>query len=229
MEKSYAEYLLKKTTEDYNLIAKQFSSTRRFFWRELLPLIQYIRPGEKVLDLGCGNGRLFGVLKDKQVDYVGVDSAEKFVEIAQENYPEGKFQVASALNLPFSDNYFDKVYSIAVFHHIPSEEFRLLFLKEVRRVVKPGGLLLLTVWNLNQLKSIKLILRYTFLKLLGLSKLDFGDVLVSWGKTCQRYFHNFTQRELRQTVQKADLKVKKVGILKRLERKDNNIYIIAKK
>ena len=229
MNKEYAKSLLKKTTEDYNLIAGQFSSTRRFIWEDLKPLAHYTIPGERVLDLGCGNGRLLQIFKNVAVDYFGIDSSEKLIEIAREKYPEDRFRVADAFNLSFPDNYFDKVYSIAVFHHIPSKELRLQFLKETKRVLKPRGLFIITVWNLNQLRSMRLILKYTILKIFGLSKLDLGDVLVPWGKTCQRYIHNFTQASLKKIVKKADFTIKEVGILKRPEMKDSNIYLVAKK
>lgn len=184
-------------------------------------------PNDKVLDLGCGNGRLLQLLKDMDIEYFGIDNSEELIRLAKQEYPNNNFRVADALNLPFPDNYFDKVYGIAIFHHIPSEELRLRFLEEVKRVLKPKGILIMTVWNLNQIKNWKLILKYSFLKIIGLSKLDFGDVLVPWAKTCQRYVHNFSRRGLSKLVKKAGFQVKEIGILKRPEKKDNNIYIVV--
>lgn len=229
MRKKYAEYLLRKTKKDYNKIADQFSSTRRFLWNDLLSLVQYTIPGDRILDLGCGNGRLFQVLKDKDVNYLGVDFSEKLIEIAKAKYPGVKFQITDALNLPFPNNYFDKIYSIAVLHHIPSEEFRLKFLEEAKRVLKPEGFLILTVWKLSQLKSVKLILKYAILKILGLSHLDFGDVFVPWGKTCQRYIHNFSEKELKKLLEKSGFKVKEIETIKRPEKKDTNIFVVVEK
>lgn len=229
MKREYADYLLKKTKQDYNRIAQEFSSSRRFIWKDLEFLIQYTMPGDRVLDLGCGNGRLFQILKDMEIEYFGVDVSEKLIEIAKKRYHQAKFQVADALNLPFPNNYFDKIYSIAIFHHIPSEKFRLRFLKEAKRVLKPGGLLILTVWKIRQLKSIKLILKYSFLKILGLSQLDFGDILNPWGKKCKRYVHNFSQRGLRKLLEKSSFKIKEIDTIKRPERKDTNIYVVVEK
>lgn len=229
MNKEYAKYLLEKTTEDYNLIARQFSSTRRFIWRGLESLSQYVLPREKVLDLGCGNGRLLQIFKDIDIDYIGVDSSEKLIEIARRIYPGTRFQVANAINLAFPNNCFDKVYSVAVLHHIPSKELRLQFLRGVLRVLKPGGLLVLTVWDLGNLRGWKLNLKFGILKILGKSKLDFNDVFVPWGKTCQRYIHCFTKRELKKLAAGAGFKVKEVGILKMPEAKENNIYLVAEK
>jgi len=252
MNLDYAEYLLKKTIQDYNLIAEEFSRTRERIWPEMRFLFdEYLIPREKILDIGCGNGRFLEIFKEKKVDYFGVDSSERLIEIAKKRYPEKeflplakgmpeakgvhKFQVASALNLPFPDNYFDKVYSIAILHHIPSEEFRFQFLKEARRVLNQEGLLILTVWNLWQRKTAwKLLFKHTFLKIAGKSKLDFKDIFYPWkssdGKILiQRYIHFFTKNELEKLAKKSNFKIKEIGILKRKEGIQSNIYLIAEK
>jgi tRNA (uracil-5-)-methyltransferase TRM9 len=248
MKKEYAEYLLKKTKEDYNKIAEEFSRTRSQVWEEVRFLFDdYVIPGEKVLDLGCGNGRFFEVLKDKErffevlkdkeVDYIGVDFSEKLIEIAKKRFPEAKFQVADALNLPFPNSFFDKVYSIAVFHHIPSKEFRQRFLKEIRRVLKPEGLLILTCWNLWQKSKTKsLIFKFILLKIFGKSKIDFKDILMDWRGIPSCYFHCFTKKELRKAIERVKFKVIEEGeILVGVERKispklpNSNFYIIAQK
>ena len=229
MDKEYAKYLLERTRQDYNLIAEQFSSSRRFIWKGLEPLYYYALSKDKVLDLGCGNGRLLQIFKEIDIKYTGVDSSEKLIEIAKKTYPNAIFQVAEALHLPFPNNDFDKVFSVAVLHHIPSKELRLQFLEGVKRVLKPEGLLILTVWDLYRWRGWKLILKFSILKLLGRSKLDFEDIFVPWGKTCQRYIHCFTNKELKKLLEKAGFKIKETGILKMPEGKETNIYIIAQK
>jgi len=230
MDSKYAQYLLEKTIRDYNLIAEQFSRTRYSIWPELNLFGEYIIAGERILDLGCGNGRLFELFQDKQVDYIGVDNSEKLIEIAKKKYPQAKFQVADALSLPFPNNYFDKVLSIAVLHHIPSEEFRLQFLREARRVLKPEGLLMLTVWDLwRRPSSLKLIAKFALLKIIGKSKLDFKDIFVPWQKTVDRYVHCFTKSEIKKLVRKSNLTIRRVGIFRKGKTKNYNIYIVAEK
>jgi ubiquinone/menaquinone biosynthesis C-methylase UbiE len=238
MEKSYAEYLLKKTKEDYNLIADEFSRVRTRIWEEMRFLIDdYVMAGEKILDLGCGNGRLYQTLKEKKVDYVGVDPSEKLIEIAKRRFPEAKFQTADTLRLPYPNNFFDRIYSIAVLHHIPSEGFRLQFLREAKRILKPEGLLILTVWNLWQKTKIrKLIFKFTLLKIFGKTKLDFKDILMNWQGMEDCYFHCFIKRELRKLVEKTTFDFMENGeILVGSEKKkfpklpNSNFYIIAKK
>lgn len=229
MDKEYAQYLLKNNRENYNLISEEFGGTRRFAWNELFPLAKYTSPGDRVLDLGCGNGRLQQIFKDIDIDYTGVDNSERLIEMAKKEYSDNKFQVADALKLPFTDNYFDKIYSIAVFHHIPSKELRQQFLQEAKRVLKPGGLLVLTVWNLWQLTGWKANFKYFASKILGLSKLDFKDVFVPWGKLCQRYIHCFTKKELEILAKKSGFQVKETGVLNRQKGRGSNIFIIAEK
>lgn len=229
MDKQYSQYLLNKTREDYNKIAEDFARTRGFVWEELDFLIKYTTQGDKVLDLGCGNGRYFEVFKNKNIGYTGVDNSEKLIEIAKQNYPEIDFRVGDALNLPFADNYFDKIYSFAVLHHIPSRQLRLLFLREAKRVLKPKGILILTVWKFNNRKQFKLIFKFYILKLLRKNKLDYRDVIIPWARTTQRYVHLFSKRELKNLLKKANLKTKKIGVIFRKSKKTGNIYIIAKK
>jgi tRNA (uracil-5-)-methyltransferase TRM9 len=235
MDKKYAEYLLVKTREDYNRIAIYFSNTRSFLWKELIPLAKYVKSGERVLDLGCGNGRLYSFLKERNVEYVGIDSSEKMIEIAREKNQEGnpKFEVVEALDLPFSDNNFDKVYSIAVLHHVPSSEFRLKFMKEIKRVLKPKGEVVLTVWNLAQ-KDKWTLIKYTILRIFGKSELGPGDVFCSWkspeGKVlARRYIHCFSKPELEEIVKEAGFRVKESGFLPRGKSEKANIYLVAQK
>lgn len=249
MEREYAEYLLEKTKNDYNLIAEQFSRVRQRIWLEMKFLFDdYLFPGEKILDIGCGNGRFLEIFKEKKADYFGIDTSEKLIEIAKKRYPKKeplpatkkkgapevkgmhKFQVANALNLPFPANFFDKVYNIAVFHHIPSQEFRLQFLKEARRVLKPEGLLILTVWNLWP-RFTKLIFKFALLKLFGQSKLDFKDIFKSWQGIPKCYFHCFTKRELEEIIEKIGFKLKRseIIIVDRGKKPNFNFYVVAKK
>jgi SAM-dependent methyltransferase len=233
MEKEYAEYLLKRTEEDYNLIAADFARTRAFIPEDIKNLTRYTKELEKVLDSGCASGRLFEVLKPKKIDYFGVDTSKELIKIAKRKYPEAKFQTADCLSLPFSDNFFDKVYSISILHNIPSKEFQLRYLKEARRVLKPKGLLILRVWDFWRRKAaLKLIFKYTFFKIIGGSQLSFKDVFVPWkepdGKILiQRYFHCFTKRELEELVKESGFKIKKSWRAGKDPR--TNIYLIAEK
>jgi len=209
MKKEYAEYLLNKTKEDYNLIAHDFSRTRGKIWEEVAFLFDAGK-GERVLDLGCGNARYYELLKNTR--YTGIDFSEKLIEIARKKYPDADFRVQNALDLKFENETFDKVYSIAALHHIPSREFRLKFLMEARRVLKPNGKLILTVWKFRGLK-------YFLLK----------DFIKPWAKINSRYYHSFSKRELANLLSKSGFKIQKIGVIKNMRKNRQNIYAIAQK
>lgn len=230
MDKKYAEYLLSKTKEDYNLIAEDFSRTRQSVWPETINLFdKYLREGDKVLDLGCGNGRYFEYFKEKKTDYWGVDGSEKLINVARGRYPEARFQVADALTLPFSGEFFDKVFCIAALHHIPSKELREKFFQEARRVLKPGGILVVTVWDFKELKEFFLVLKSFILKISGLSKLDIRDFWEPWGNKAKRYYHYFSQKELISLAEKAGFKTRDFGIIKNEKGNRRNTYLVAEK
>ncbi|MDD5043260.1 MAG: class I SAM-dependent methyltransferase [Patescibacteria group bacterium] len=199
MKEEIAQKLLKKVKESYNIISGDFSATRGYIWPDLEIFGKYIKAGDKVLDLGCGNGRLYDFLKNKSINYFGVDNSEALINEAKKKYPEiaDKFQVGDALDLNFPDNHFDAVMMVAVLNHLPSKELRLQVLNNVKRVLKPDGYLLMTNWNLYQKKYRPLIIKYSLLKLIGKSPLDFGDCLVPFGQEkVKRYYHSFTKKEI---------------------------------
>ncbi|MDD2732095.1 MAG: class I SAM-dependent methyltransferase [Candidatus Pacebacteria bacterium] len=229
MDKKYAQYILNKTKDDYNLIADDFSRTRDDIWDELMFLFEDVKEGEKMLDLGCGNGRFYKVFKEKNADYIGVDNSEKLIEIAKKRYPEADFQTADSLNLPFPNSYFNRIYAIALFHHIPSKKLRLLFLKEAKRVLKEKGVLILTVWKFYRLKDYLRIIRYAFLKIIRRSKLDFKDIFEPWGNKTNRYYHWFSKREVEGLLKQSGFEIKEVGIVRNKRGNRKNIYLICEK
>ena len=236
MKQDYAKCLLEKTKTDYNQIAEEFSNTRRHIWDEIKFLFEeYIRPNDIVLDLGCGNGRYLPLIKEKAGKYFGVDNSGELIGLAKNRYPGENFQTADALELPFEDNFFDKIYCLAVLHHIPSEELRLKFFQEAKRVLKPGGILILTVWKLKSKNGLDLtfelylILKYILGKFILGSQLDYRDIFEWWGKKIKRYYHCFSQRELISLARKDNFDIVKSGIIKNSRGNRNNIYLVVKK
>lgn len=203
--------ILIKTYKDYNAIADKFSSARKNVWQEFNFLFNNVKKGERVLDLGCGNGRFYENLKN--TDYTGIDVSERLIEIAREKYKGVDFRVASALDIPFKDFEFDKVFSLAMLHHMP-KKYHNIFVKETKRILRSNGLLILTVWNLKDRKE-----------KLDVKKLSEKEILIPWHGAQDHYFYIFDLNELKELfkefklINEGEIKIKKFS----------NYYLILKK
>ncbi len=104
---------------------------------------QYVR-GD-VLEVGCGEGRGVELLMRKANSFTAVDKIEEALVVLRERFPTGKF---ISMNIPplgdLKDNSYDCVVSFQVIEHIKND---LLYLKEINRVLKPGGIALFTTPN----------------------------------------------------------------------------------
>lgn len=224
MRKEYANEILVASKAGYEMIAADFSRTRGTFWEELLFVRDLIPKGARLLDIGCGNGRFLGAPLDESIDYTGLDFSEKLIKVARERYgsrTNTTFVAGDALNLPFPDNSFDVVVSFAVIHHVPSRAYRVQFLREAKRVVKPGGLIIITAWNVWHAKP-WIILKYTLKKICGFSRLDFGDAFLGFGKQKNaRFVHALSKRELFSLACEAGLTVEKFDIIRRPSGEEN--------
>jgi SAM-dependent methyltransferase len=103
-------------------------------------LLGEVKPGERVLDLGCGAGRFLTALKDAGAHAVGAEIADAAAERARATGAEVRL-VEPDGTLPFGHGEFDLVWCSEVLEHIP-DVGQALF--EIRRVLRRGGRLLLT-------------------------------------------------------------------------------------
>jgi len=80
--------LLELVKRNYEEIAADFDMTRKnCVWPELAKLAELVKDGDRVLDVGCGNGRLLRALTGKSIEYLGVDSSSELIEMARKNFP----------------------------------------------------------------------------------------------------------------------------------------------
>jgi len=213
MKKDVQIKLLKIVHDNYRDIAAQFDVTRKkYIWPELAKVLSGLKDGDSLLDVGCGNGRLIENLGNKNISYLGVDNSEELIKLAKINYPEQNFKVLDILKLETLTQKFDLVISVAVLHHLPSQELRLEALKKLKSVTTPGGQIIFSVWKLWSNKKYKKYLwQNIWQKLTFKSNLDFGDLLFPWKNNrgeavSERYYHAFTKRGLKRLLNLAGLK-----------------------
>ena len=132
-----------KTADEYIASGKEHVHTML----EMLRKANYSLRGKRVLDLGCGGGRMIRHLREyaDSGEIWGADvSAEYILWCKQYLGPLFKFATTTTLpHLPFEDRYFDFVYTGSVFTHI--DDLHDSWLLEIRRVLSPGGMFYVTV------------------------------------------------------------------------------------
>jgi ubiquinone/menaquinone biosynthesis C-methylase UbiE len=154
----------------------------RWTWRREL-LQRELRPGDRWLDLGCGAGR-FTALADGGI---GVDVAPSALERARENVPDGDFRlVEEDGTLPLGHGEVDLVWCSETVEHVADA---LGLLEECRRVLKPGGRLLLTTPG------------HPWLRRVGIAALRFDAHFDPLGQ----HLRFFTRRSLERTLAAAGL------------------------
>jgi SAM-dependent methyltransferase len=241
MNKQTQNELLNIVKKNYQEIVKHFSETReKYLWPELLKLTKSVPDKSKVLDAGCGNGRLVKAFLEKEIHYLGVDNSRDLIEQAKLKYVSEKifldnkvklkikssdidFKVADILDLgSIGDVDFDYVFSIAVLQHIPGRNLQIQVLRQLRNKIKKDGKIILSVWNMwsseweTRGKSFrKQIFKFFLLRLIGKNKMDFGDIVFDWKnpkgeKVSRRYYHAFWKRELKKIIKKAGLRIEKI-------------------
>lgn len=212
MKPEFARYVLEKVSADYDTIADEFSATReRLTWPETARFREFVEDGAHILDIGCGNGRAYQLFEGMAIAYDGIDVSRKLIAHAKRLNDDilMEFTVGSMMAIPSEDGQYDAAVALAVFHHIPSERFRVQALRESLRVLKPGGWLLMTNWSRWQISDIGSHLASLKRRLAG-SEYDVRDLLVPWkrGKErVDRYYHAFTTRELRRLCAQAGFDV----------------------
>lgn len=163
-----AAFDVKERTEKYfNSTATDYdnSSDGKFvkcMYQEILERADRI-PAEKILDLGCGNGNVIALLKDRKIaQYFGVDISEMMVKEAAKRLGGGAVvMTGDAENIPFGDSYFDLIICNASFHHYPNPQKAV---EEMKRVLKPEGSIILgdpTVPGRILTKIFNLMMKYS--------------------------------------------------------------------
>ena len=202
----------------YDKIAKEFSDSRHYKWPWITDFIEKhtlnTQPTQNtVLDIGCGNGRNIEYYSSIKNKIIGIDNSIEFINICKTKSLE--VYLSDMNSLKFKNESIDFILSIASFHHLTNEDDRIKSINEMYRVIKKGGLILLSVWSKNQPSKTKRTLD------------NYGDTIVPWkskdGKIYDRYYYIFKIDELVNLIESSGFKI--------LEKKwdcGNEIFIIQK-
>ncbi|MGF1427198.1 class I SAM-dependent methyltransferase [Kitasatospora sp. LaBMicrA B282] len=103
-----------------------------------------VGPGLRVLEIGCGSGRLAALALSRGAEVVATDAVAEMVEVAAEALPAAKVLRAELPGLPFGDGEFDAAVGAFVINHVPDPPAAA---RDLARVVRPGGRVVLSCWD----------------------------------------------------------------------------------
>ncbi len=214
----------------YNKIHESYNRKKQDSWTELIDSVEELshsKPGI-LLDVGSGNGRNLKKLNRTLV--IAVDSSESLLRGFVGNLDISNRVVGVLPLLPFRKNALDEVFTIAVIHHLPTQEARKNSFKNIDAVMLPRGRLTVTLWRKWRpgLKK-KLLKRIREHKpiddLVNHSrpwKDSKGNILAN------RFYHYYTFREVLEEVKESNFKIEKRVLMGGKFNNDNFLIVFKK-
>ena len=158
----------KSVIDVYDTIFESFADTRYNVWNAVKIFLDKQVKDTYGLEIGCGNGKNMRYAIDIGLKMAGIDTCRSFVDMCRKKY-KLDVCVSNAIQQIYVDELFDFAISIAVFHHLSTEDHRIKVLQNMINVLKSKGSGLVTVWAVEQDSD---------------SKRNFvpGDNMVTWYK-----------------------------------------------
>ncbi|HIE53791.1 MAG TPA: class I SAM-dependent methyltransferase, partial [Chromatiaceae bacterium] len=216
------ERLLALNREFYATFAHPFAASRPVSDPGLRCVLSHIPRRARVLDVGCGNGRL-ALLLDRErpgATYLGLDAVPEVIEVARAQAEpltsiSAEFRVADVARPGWSDallgTTFDCAALLAVLHHIPGFDLRARVLCDLAGLLEPGGRLILSTWQF--LGSRRLRRKIVDWMEVGIAeeKLEPGDYLLDWKREGRglRYCHLVDEAEVERLAAESGFYVQK--------------------
>lgn len=161
-------------------------------WLEKL-IVEHLPRDELILDAGCGQGQYVVALHNLGYRIKGVDYAETTISSLRRHFPVIDFEWADVSRLPEGDGHYGAYLSLGIVAHQESGPEAIL--QEAARVVKPGGIAIVSVPYFNSLRKMKAVMGAYRRKCAGMefyqyafSKKEFAGILLDAGFEVLRYF-----------------------------------------
>lgn len=217
----------------YAAFADQFAASRSVSDPALTAILPYLPSAARVLDVGCGNGRL-ALLLDQQrpgSTYVGVDAVAALIEearsqalsltrtevafavldVAEDGWTDGIPSISPATSDSTS---FDCVVALAVLHHIPSLGLRAQVVRQLAGLVAAKGQLIISTWRFLAHERMRRKIVDWLAVGIDETQLEPGDYLLDWarGGRGYRYCHHLDEGELKQLAVASGLSIRETFV-----------------
>ena len=87
MRQEIAIKILKENIKNFDTIAEEFSASRSQLWPDFRKFSKFIKSNDKILDIGCGNGRLYSIFRKENIQYFGIDTSSRMINLAKNKWP----------------------------------------------------------------------------------------------------------------------------------------------
>lgn len=208
MDKKTINGLLNLNRDFYDRVWESFDSTRQNYWPGWGRIDYFTNPKpakkQKILDLGCGNGRFYGFLYKRypqlNLEYTGIDINRYLLDKAKIKHKQARFILGDVFAKSiFHENKYNLTVGFGLTHHIPGKLFRFEWIKSLGKLLVKDGLLVLSFWMFDTKHS--MTPDNNFLKKrygINMSEMENQDFFLGWSKLpgIFRYCHLFHTAEI---------------------------------
>jgi SAM-dependent methyltransferase len=213
--------LLALNRDFYATFAHHFAASRSMCDPALTAILPYLSRGARVLDVGCGNGRLASLIDEERPgsSYVGVDASSALIDAAriqadQLSHTDAVFRVLDVTQGDWTEELpcrpFDCAVALAVLHHVPGLDLRARVLRGIGGLLKPEGYAVLSTWRfLAHERMRRKIVGWDVVDI-DRDELDRGDYLLDWRRGGQglRFCHLVDEEEVEQLAAASGFRVR---------------------
>lgn len=228
--------------KSYSNIAPIYERLKQKPWKDFKEYLSYLKkcysvPKKGLLgDFGGANGRNLLVFDNDKWEYISLDISFELLKSHVSLSNPANLINGDIRNISVHNNIVDLGLSIATLHHLPSKNQVIQALNEMYRVLKSNSFLIISVWRKWKKSTIipmlKELLLFPFKKLNN-KNWRHGDILIPWHNSSGeiitlRYYHLFTESELKQIIKKTEFSICDLSVLGGKSGADNFFLLLRK-